>query len=245
MRLAALVVALALAGCHREPAHVAVGVAASLRDAMPELVTAYRRQTGVVVDVTYGASDRLAAQMRHGSAFDALVLAEAAPLDALAGDQLIAADSRRVIASNTIVLVGPSRSPTTFASLATLPPGDKIAIGDPASVPVGRYAQRYLEQLGAWQAVKPRLVLGGDVAGVLALAMQGRARVAIVYRTDAREAAALAVLDEPSDAPTASIVAGIATHSPHAARARAFDEFLGSREGQQILARYGFAPPRD
>ena len=243
MKLVALV--LVLAACHREPAHVAVGVAASLRDAMPELVAAYRREAGIEIDVTYGASDRLAAQMRHGSALDALVLAKAVPLDALVDEHLIAEDSRRIIASNTIVLVGPARSGIRFASLATLPPGDKIAIGDPATVPVGRYAQRYLEQLGAWHAVQPRLVLGGDAAGVLALAMQGRARVAVVYRTDVREATALAVLDEPTDAPTASIVAGVATHSPHADRARAFDQFLRSRDGQQILARYGFAPPRD
>lgn len=242
MRVVVLV--LALAACHREPDRVAVGVAASLRDAMPDLVAAYRKQAGVAIDVTYGASDVLADQMRHGSALDALVLAEAAPLDQLVDEQLIAADSRREIASNTIALVGPAHSDITFASLATLPAPAKIAIGDPATVPVGRYAQRYLEARGVWDAVKPRLVLGGDVAGVLALAKQGRARVAVVYRTDARGAPGLAVLDEPSDAPTASIVAGIATHSPHAALARAFDDFLVSRQGQQILARYGFAPPR-
>ncbi len=242
MKVVALV--LALAACHREPDRVSVGVAASLRDAMPELVAAYRKQAGVAIDITYGASDVLADQMRHGSALDALVLAEAAPLDRLVDEHLISADSRRAIAANTIVLVGPAHSGITFASLATLPADAKIAIGDPATVPIGRYAQRYLESRGVWDAVQPRLVLGGDVAGVLALAVQGRARVAVVYRTDARGAAGLAVLDEPSDAPTASIVAGIATHSPHAALARAFDDFLVSRQGQDILARYGFAPAR-
>lgn len=242
MKLAALV--FVLAACHRAPEPVTVGVAASLRDAMPELVAAYRKHAGVTIEVTYGASDVLANQMRHGSALDGLVLAEAAPLDALIEEHLIDGKSRRLVASNSIVLVGPPHSGITFATLATLPAPAKIAIGDPATVPVGRYAQRYLGSLGVWDTVKPRLVLGGDVAGVLALAVQGRARVAVVYRTDVREAAALAVLDGPADAPTASIVAGIATHSPHAASARAFDDFLLSQEGQQILARYGFAPPR-
>jgi ABC-type molybdate transport system substrate-binding protein len=82
------------------------------------------------------------------------------------------------------------------------------------------------------------------VAGVLALAKQGRARVAVVYRTDARQAAPLVVLDLPEDAPTATIVAGIATRSGRADAARAFLTFLGSRRGQAILARHGSGSSR-
>lgn len=240
MKLVALLVA--LAACGREPVHVSVGVAASLRHAMPELVEHYRKSAGVEIDVTYGASDVLAEQVKHGVALDALVLADAGALDGLIAANEITAGSRRVVATNKIVLVGPADSRLTFASLPTLPEGVKIAVGDPASVPAGRYARRYFEALGVWTTLQPRMIFGGDVAAVLALAKQGRARVAVVYRTDARGAAPLVVLDEPADAPTASIVTGVATHSRHAAAARAFGEFLASTEGQQILARHGFAP---
>jgi molybdate transport system substrate-binding protein len=241
MRLVALLVA--LVACNREPKHVSIGVAASLRHAMPELVERYRNGAGVELDVTYGASDVLADQITHGAALDALVLAEAGALDALIAANEVTPSSRRVVATNRIVLVGPADSRLTFASLATLPEGARIAVGDPASVPAGRYARRYFETLGIWEALQPRMIFGGDVAAVLALAQQGRARVAVVYRTDAKGAAPLVVLDEPADAPTASVVAGVATHSRHAAAARAFGEFLASPEGQQILARHGFAPP--
>lgn len=239
-----LALALALVACGRKPAHVSVGVAASLRHAMPELVEQYRKTAGVHVDVTYGASDTLADQVKRRVALDALVLADAAELDELIAAKAIDAGSRREIATNTIVLVGPAGSQLTFASLTGLPDDAKIAIGDPTTVPAGRYAQRYFEALGEWAALQPKLIFGGDVAGVLALAKQGRARVAVVYRTDARGAAPLVVLDEPSNAPTTSVVTGIATHSSHAIAARAFGEFLVSTEGQQILARHGFGPPR-
>lgn len=241
MKLVAILVV--LAGCGRESKHVSVGVAASLRHAMPELVEHYRKTAGVETDVTYGASDVLADQIKRGVALDALVLVDAAPLDGLIAANEVLPGSRRVVATNKIVLVGPADSRLTFASLPTLPEDAKIAIGDPASVPAGRYARRYFETLGTWNALEARMVFGGDVAAVLALAKQGRARVAVVYRTDATGAAPLVVLDEPDDAPTASVVTGVATHSRHAAAARAFGDFLGSSEGQQILARHGFAPP--
>jgi molybdate transport system substrate-binding protein len=235
---------LVVAACGREPARVHVGAAASLRHAMPELVEQYRAESGSAVDVTYGASDMLANEIERGAALDAVVLADGGELDRLIGTNTIAAASRRPIAANTIVLVGPAASQLTFQSLGTLPEGSKLAVGDPTTVPAGRYAREYLVRLGTWAALQPQLVFGGDVAGVLALAKQGRAQLAIVYRTDARTAAPLAILDEPADAPVASIVAGIATHSTHAASARGFVQFLASPRGQQILARHGFAPPR-
>jgi len=137
------------------------------------------------------------------------------------------------------VLAGPPGAAATFAALPALPAG-KIAIGDPAIVPAGRYARTYLRAIGAWDAVQPRLVYGGDVAGVVALA-RGPARVAIVYRTDV--APPLVILDAPRDAPVARIVGGVVAASPHADGARAFLDFLASPDGQAVLERHGFTRP--
>ena len=238
--LAALVV---LAACHRAPTHLSVGVAAAMRHATPELVELYRERNGIAVDVTYGASDVLADQVARGARFDVVVLADGATIDRLIAARHVDAATRRTVATNTIVLVGRPGSPVTFASLTNLAPPAKIAIGDPATVPVGRYAQQYLVSLGEWESLQDRLVLGGDVAGVLALAMQGKAEAAIVYRSDATHAAPLTVLDDPGAAPTTSVVAGIGAHSSHADAARRFVELL-ERDGQQILARHGFSSAR-
>jgi molybdate transport system substrate-binding protein len=239
MKLA--VVALALVACSREPTRISVGAAASLRHAMPELVAAFKQAHGIDVAVTYGASDTLAADVERGAAFDAIALADGAAVDKLA-DRIVA-DTRRTVATTTIVLVGPAGAELKFSSLAKLHAGTTIAIGDPATVPAGRYARQYLESLGVWSALQDQLVFGGDVAGVLALAKQGRARLAIVYRTDAVVAAPLVILDAPADAPTASIVSAVAARSHHAGDARAFCAFLASPQGQNILADHGFSAP--
>jgi molybdate transport system substrate-binding protein len=233
-----------LAACSSGSSHISIGVAASLRHAMPELAEQYRAATGVRVDVTFGASDMLADDIQRGHRLDALVVADAGALDRLVTSGAIDAGSRKEIATNAIVLVGPPGTNLTFRSLAALPPGDKIAIGDPLSVPAGRYAEHYLMTLGQWDALQGRLVLGGDVAGVLALAKQGRARVAVVYRTDAAGAEPLVTLDAPQDAPTTSVLVGVASRSSHAAAARAFARWIAGPDGQQILARHGFGRAR-
>ena len=243
MRPAVLVAAIALAGaCRHDPAPVSVGVAASLRNVMPELVDRYHASSGVRIEAVYGASGTLAARVTRGDGLDALILAEAAALDELVAVGTVAADSRRALATTSIVLVGPAGATLDFAGLAGMPADVKIAIGDPASVPAGRYARVYLQQLGIWSAVEPHLLLGGDVAAVLALALRGEARVAIVYRTDAIRAAPLVILDQPTDGPIVDLVAGVVAASPHAAAARDFLDFLASPDGGAILARHGFAP---
>ena len=241
MKAFALAVALVALGCRSEPPRVTVGVAASLRNVMPELAERYREISGVHVDVTYAASDLLGDQVKRGITHDALVLAEQAALDDLANSGVISSEHRYAIATNAIVLVGPAASSHTFEGLGALPDTAKIAIGDPETVPVGRYAKVYLTKLGVWESVEPRLVYGGDVAGVLALARKGTARLAIVYQTDAVNAAPLVVLDQAHGAPVA-IAGGVVTTSKRAVAADRLLRFLVSKAGRAILSRHGFAP---
>ena len=101
-------------------------------------------------------------------------------------------------------------------------------------MPAGRYAKAYLEQLGVWSSVEGRLVYGGDVLGVLALAQRGTSHVAIVYATDVPDAAPLIVLDRATDGPVVRIAA-----SPPSR----FTTFLTSPAARTILERHGFSSP--
>jgi molybdate transport system substrate-binding protein len=234
MRLAALVLVLGLA-CNGDK-HISVGAAASLRSAMPELAAAFEKQTGMHVDVRFGSSDVLAKQVRDGAVLDALIVADETVLDPALFS------SHKTIATNPIVLVGPAGTDTDFSRLASLPGSAKIAIGDPASVPVGRYARQYLQQIGSWDALQARLAKGGDAAGVLALAQSGSALVAIVYKSDASAGVPLVILDAPTNAPVAHISIDVVTRSRHADAAGDFAKFLTSPAAQQILAHHDLGP---
>lgn len=233
LALALATCACVASACSRESGRVSVGAAAILRHAMPELVARHRELGGAQVDVVYGASDALVARVKSGAALDVLVLAEESAFGGTnTGDP-------RTIATTSLVLVGPVGAAHRFA---TLRDGGVVAIGDPASVPVGRYARSYLAQLGAWDSVRPRAVLGGDAAGVLALATRGTAHVAIVYATDAVSAMPLVILDRADGGPLVEVAAAVTAPERRPAAA-AFVTFLESAEARAILERHGFAPP--
>ncbi len=248
--LAALVWGLFAVGCgkHAAPeATVTLAAAASLRNVVPALVEAYATShPGTHIVATYGSSGDLRRQVEAGAPIDGVLFASAEPVDRLIAEGRAEAASRRVVAHNRLVLVGPVGGPrVTFATLGALPAGDKVAIGDPGAVPAGQYARDYLRKLGAWDALQGRLVLGGDVGAVLAYARRGEVSAAIVYRTDARGIGDVVVLDEATGeaAPRPEVVVAVVSAGHAAAQAREFLAFTGSPEGQRIFADLGFDPP--
>jgi molybdate transport system substrate-binding protein len=250
--LGLLAAALALAACARPPAggpsaDVTVAAAASLRAVLPELARAYQaHHPGARVTATYGASGDLKKQVEGGAPVDAVLFAAAQPVDDLVAKGLAEASSRRVVATNALVLVGPrGGKPLTFATLDALPPGEHLAVGDPGAVPAGAYARSFLVALGEWPALQGRLVLGGDVAAVLAYARRGEVAAAVVYRTELRGIDDVVVLDEargPS-APRPEVVGAVVRGARAAGEAGAFLGFVAAPEGQKILGDFGFGPP--
>jgi len=230
------------------PPELSVAAATSLREVMPELVRAYvKAHPDRRVAVTYGASGDLKKQVEAGAPIDAVLFAGAKPVDDLISEGRVDSASRHVIASNELVLVGQPRdggaSPLTFASLTSIPAAEKLAIGDPRTVPAGEYARDYLTSLGEWTALQPRLVFGGNVAAVLVYARRDEAVAAVVYRTELRGVTDLVELDvaRGANAPHPKVVAG----SVHGAseQSTAFLQFVTSAEGEKVLASFGFGPP--
>ncbi len=221
------------------------GAAASLRRVMPAVVDAYRQaQPQIHVRVSYGASGDLRKRTMDGAPFDGVLLANAQPVDELIGSGYIDASTRKVVARNDLVLVAPkgSDSRLTFETIDRLPAGEKLAIGEPATVPAGQYAKQALERLDKWGAVQSQLVLGGDVAAVLAYVRRGEVAAAVVYGTEVIDIADVQLLDraEGDWAPAPEVVAGVIAKAPYAAEARRFVDYLVSDAGQRIFEAHGF-----
>lgn len=236
-------------GCGRESqpeTRVYLATAASLRVVMPDLVTGFgARHPGIVVLPTYGSSGELRKQVEGGAPIDGVIFASAGPVDGLIQSGLVDAGSRRVVATNQLVLIGPKDTNTkniTFATLSSLPADEKLAVGDPGAVPAGQYARDALQKLGVWESLKGRLVLGSDVAAVLAYARRGEVAAAIVYKTDIQGLTDVVLFDEAKGdwAPRAEVVIGIVKGSKGEGTARLFFDFMASADGRRILAERGF-----
>lgn len=248
--LAALSIVAVMLGCKGSRAseqELTLAVAASMRSALPALAARYEAgRPGVKVHATYGASGDLRRQVEGGAPIDGVIFANAQPVDDLIASGRVDAATRKVLATNALVLIGPKgASPLTFDTIDAVPPGEKIAIGDPGAVPAGQYARAALQKLGKWDAVKGRLVFGGDVAAVLAYARRGEVAAAIVYRTDVREIEGVTLFEEAKGdwAPRVEVVGGAVKAARASAEAAAFLEFVASPDGQKILRELGFGPP--
>jgi molybdate transport system substrate-binding protein len=236
-----------LAACGKRPAkqEVTIAAAMSLRGVMPELVRAYgASHTTGAISVMYGASGDLETQVVAGAPVDAVVLAGARQVDELIAKGRATNETRAVVATNDLCLVGRRDGPPlTFATLGTLAPGERLAVGDPRTVPAGEYARDYLRSLGSWDALAGRLLLGSSVAAVLVYARRGEAAFAVVYRTELHDVSDLVILDDAHGpgAPRPEVVAAAVRGGQSAAVD--FVAFLASPTAVPLWKTFGFGPP--
>jgi molybdate transport system substrate-binding protein len=170
---------------------VLVFAAASLKNALDDVVAQYERETGKRVSVSYGASSALARQIEAAAPADVFMSADLDWMDYLDTKKLIKPGTRSSLLGNELVLIGP-KSGTAKVSigpgfpLAELLGGDgRLAIADPKSVPAGKYGRAALESLGVWASVENRLAPTENVRLALALVSRGETPLGIVYKTDA------------------------------------------------------------
>ena len=165
-------------------------------------------------------------------------------MTALTESGLIDADSVVDLLENEIVLIAPIDSDTQIASFETIVDAESIAIGDPASVPAGQYAEEALTNLGVWDQIQDKASLGTNVTEVLNAVAEGSADVGIVYATDAAQMPDRVVV--LASAPEGSLKAkviypvGILMEAPAKDAAQLFVQFLQSPEAIEIFVKNGF-----
>ena len=228
-------------------ADLTVSAAASLTNAFRELGTAFEAQNpGTRVAFNFAASGALLQQIAKGAPVDVFASADQETMDEAQKQALIDPASRIDFVRNTLVVIAPTDSKLVATSLADLRSERfaKIAIGQPASVPVGRYTKSVLEQAGLWTVVEPKMIGAQSVRQALDYVARGEVDAGFVYATDAAIMTdrVRVLFAAPTPAP---ILYPIATlkGSTDAAAAKKFVQFIASPASQGVLARYGFGAP--
>ena len=248
MRLRPLVALLLLTGVSTvSAADLVVSAASSLTDAFQAVGKAYEaKHPDTHVILNFAASDVLLRQITSGAPADVFASADQAAMDKAAAAKAIDPATRMDFASNRLVLVVPHDSKATIRGPADLKADGvkRVAYGDPASVPVGRYTKAALEQQGLWDAVSAKGVLAQNVRQSLDYVARGEVDAGFVFATDAAimkdkvKVAATVPTPKPITYPIA-VVAG----SKQPADAAGFEAFVQSAEGRSILAGFGFEAP--
>ncbi len=216
---------------------ITVSAAASLTNAFTELKDNFEKNhPDIHVTLNFAASNPLLEQIRQGAPVDVFASADQETMDKAQQANLIDPASRRDFASNSLVLIVPEGG-SAIRGLADLSSAKRIAVGNPDSVPAGRYAKKVLTSAGLWETLTPLLTPGENVRQVLDYVARGEVDAGFVYATDAAIAKVRVVeqLDGAVSYPVAVTAA-----SAHKAEARAFIDFLFSPTGRGTLQKYGF-----
>lgn len=239
-KLLCLASALMLLGAASPKPELLVFGAASLTESLQDLGKAWEAKTGQRVAFSFGASSDLARQIEAGAPADVFFSADTAKMNALERAGLVKAGDRREFLSNTLVVVVPKDSTTKVASARDLLAFSKIALADPAAVPAGVYAKKWLAGLGLWDEIEPKIVPTLDVRSSLAAVESGGVGAAIVYRTDAAIAKSARAAYTVTGGPEILYSVAPVTSSKNPADAAAFVTFLAGPEGRAEFERRGF-----
>ena len=247
MLKAGVAIILAAFGATASATDITVSAAASLTNAFKEIGAAYEKEhAGDKVQFNFAASDPLVQQISKGAPVDVFASADQDAMDKADNLKLLAPGTRKNFASNSLVLIAPQGGKVPVKSLqdVTQPAVARITIGNPASVPVGRYTKAALENAKLWTAVEPKLILGTSVRQCLDYVARGEVDAGFVYATDAAivKDKVTVVATVPTETPVSYPIAVIAA-GPQAAAGRKFADYVQSSTGQAILAKYGFGRP--
>ncbi|MEO8081245.1 MAG: molybdate ABC transporter substrate-binding protein [Caldimonas sp.] len=237
---------LALCSATATAGELTVSAAASLTNAFKEVGSAYQAATGTHVQLNFAASGALLQQIVHGAPVDVFASADEETMDQAGRHQVVAPASRIDFTANSLVVVVPRDAAVLPRSLSALTSADirRVAIGLPASVPVGRYAKAALERAALWAAIEAKVIGAQSVRQVLDYVARGEVDAGFVYATDAAlmpgqvRVAFTVATASPVRYPIAAVAGSSAL-----AEARRFIAFVASAPGQAILAKYGFGPP--
>jgi molybdate transport system substrate-binding protein len=222
-----------------------VFAAASLTDALQRIADDYTRATGVVVRLSFAASSALARQIESGADADVFLSADQQWMDYLEERGRIRKETRRDLLGNRLVLVAPATSSIElrigphFPLRAALK-GERLATGDPDSVPAGRYAKAALTSLGVWEDVADRLVGAENVRSALAFVARGEVPLGIVYETDARVDKKVRVVDVFPATSHPPITYPVAATQSASTGSLGFLAYLSGPAAQATFERLGF-----
>ena len=239
--------ALPLTAASAQAESIYLSICASMTDTYRELESNFNvAYPGIELFANIGPSGALAKQIEQGAPADIFVSANPEWMDYLLANNLVDDSSKTTLARNRLVFVGPKDTPCSGPKyLRTL---ERIAIGNPASVPAGHYARQALERLGLYDELKnaKTLVMAKDVRQALLYADRGEVDGAFVYLTDARLSRQTIIhfhvdpsLHSPITYPLCLTKSGSTKTS-----AWLFYDYVTSAEALKIMNRHGFENPR-
>lgn len=220
-----------------------ISAAASLKEAMADLEPIFKESNpNISLVFNFGASGSLQQQIEQGAPADLFISAGQSQMKALADKDLILSDTQKNLVKNDLVLVGPKDTTITGVSDLNSDKVQKIAVGEPSSVPAGKYADEVFTKLGIKDDIQSKLVFAKDVKEVLAWSTSGNADVGFVYLSDALSSDSAKIIETVSEDLHSPITypVGVIKSTKNPDVAKKFEDFLFTDKAKEIFEKYGY-----
>ena len=219
---------------HTAKTELVISAASSMSDVLREIIQIYESlNPEVKITTNFAGSGILLRQIERGAPVDLFVPADQRTMQEAVDKQLVYRHSIRNLASNQLVLIGRDDFVWEIGSLGEL--------GNPDSVPGGRYARELLLQNNLWGLISPKIIFTQNVRQCLDYVARGEVDVAFVYATDIRvprdnvKLILPVSLKEPITYPM-----GLVADSLNPDESFKFLAFLENQVGSDTLEKYGF-----
>lgn len=197
----------------------------------------------VFIEGTYDSSGKLQTQIAEGLEASVFMSAAVKQMNALVDMGRIEPDDVVELLENELVLITAVHSDTQVEGFENVLAAATISIGDPASVPVGQYAEQVFNHLAIWEEVQAKASLATNVTEVLNQVAEGSAEVGVVYRTDAAQIPdKVRVITAAPEGSLGKVIYPVATlkDAPEREVAERFVQFLQSPEAIAVFEANGF-----
>lgn len=249
-----LCISFLLSGCgssESDPKTLTLFVAASLTDVIQEVAAEFKKEHDVEIFYNFASSGALAQQLLASPRADLYLSASPRWMDQVADGGRVKDGTRRTLLSNRLVVIGHRNSTWKLSEPADLSqlPFRFLAIGDPESVPAGKYAKTWLESVQVdggkklWNQVQGRISPAPDVRAALAQVQGSADVIGIVYGTDytASGGKVRMIYEVPmEDSPKIEYPVAILSETSESELAAEFLAFLSSPEARKLFEKHGF-----
>lgn len=124
-----------------EKSQLTISAAASLKEAMADIETEFTSSNpNIELTFNFGSSGSLQKQIEQGAPCDLFISAGQSQMNALEDGGLILDNTRKDLVKNSLVLVGSENSDINSINDLASEKIQHIAMGEPSSVPAGKYA---------------------------------------------------------------------------------------------------------
>lgn len=222
-----------------------ISAAASLKDAINEVKALYlQEKPQSKITINLASSGTLEQQIQQGAEVDVFISAAVSNMNNLKDKGLLNNGAVKDLLGNRIVLIVPKSSKLSLSSFSDVlePSIKKIALGEPKSVPVGKYAEDVFTKLNILTKVKDKTVYAKDVKEVLTWVETGNVDAGVVYSTDAKVSSKVRVIvTAPANSHKPIVYpAAVLKASKSSVAAKDFWNFLSSAKAKAVFEKYGF-----